>query len=162
MGDTKLTKFIMAALGQMLSKISSSITSKISSPLAQIYGMVSSSSILPVHSQQIQTPVRSYRYVDWMMLRDQKRRMLVKKHAPDRLRVNSLRRNTILPRELQELADIQMQTGFPRQSSITYLTNRCVISSRPRGKLRRWKISRFIFRHLADYNKLSGVKRAHW
>ena len=55
--------------------------------------------------------------------------------------------------ELQEM---------PWNSSIIRKNNRCVITGRARGKKRRWRISRFVFRHLADYNKLSGVTRAWW
>ncbi|XP_055965478.1 28S ribosomal protein S14, mitochondrial-like, partial [Sorex fumeus] len=44
--------------------------------------------------------VRSY-YVDWKMLRDVKRRKMAFDYADERLRINSLRKNTILPRGLQ-------------------------------------------------------------
>ncbi|KAF6075245.1 mitochondrial ribosomal protein S14 [Phyllostomus discolor] len=44
--------------------------------------------------------VRGY-YVDWRMLRDVKRRKMAYEYADERLRINSLRKNTILPRILQ-------------------------------------------------------------
>lgn len=44
--------------------------------------------------------VRSY-YVDWRMLRDLKRRQMAFDYADERLRINALRKNTILPKELQ-------------------------------------------------------------
>lgn len=44
--------------------------------------------------------VRSY-YVNWRMLRDVKRRQMAFEYADERLRLNSLRKNTILPKELQ-------------------------------------------------------------
>lgn len=44
--------------------------------------------------------VRSY-YVDWRMLRDVKRRQMAFDYADERLRINALRKNTILPKELQ-------------------------------------------------------------
>ncbi|XP_033284022.1 28S ribosomal protein S14, mitochondrial isoform X3 [Orcinus orca] len=44
--------------------------------------------------------VRSY-YVDWKMLRDVKRRKMAYEYADERLRINSLRKNTILPKDLQ-------------------------------------------------------------
>jgi len=40
-------------------------------------------------------------YVNKWMVRDVKRRRLVKEHAVARLRVNALRRNTIIPQEIQ-------------------------------------------------------------
>nr|KAF6413764.1 mitochondrial ribosomal protein S14 [Molossus molossus] len=44
--------------------------------------------------------VRGY-YVDWKMLRDVKRRKMAYEYADERLRINSLRKNTILPKYLQ-------------------------------------------------------------
>lgn len=44
--------------------------------------------------------VRGY-YVDWRMLRDVKRRKMAYEYADERLRINSLRKNTILPKDLQ-------------------------------------------------------------
>ncbi|XP_027724108.1 28S ribosomal protein S14, mitochondrial isoform X2 [Vombatus ursinus] len=44
--------------------------------------------------------IRSY-YVDWRMLRDVKRRKMAFEFADERLRINSLRKNTILPKDLQ-------------------------------------------------------------
>lgn len=46
--------------------------------------------------------VRGY-YVDWRMLRDVKRRQMAYEYADERLRFNALRKNTILPKELQVL-----------------------------------------------------------
>lgn len=95
------------------------------------------------------------------MKRDYLRRELVRTDNIHRLRLNALRKNTILPKELQEVADAEI-AALPYRSSITHLTNRCVVTSRSRGNVLRWRISRFIFRHLADYNKSSGIQRAMW
>lgn len=46
--------------------------------------------------------VRGY-YTDWKMLRDVKRRQMAYEYADERLRINALRKNTILPKELQVL-----------------------------------------------------------
>lgn len=56
-------------------------------------------SLLTVTSQ-IQTCVRTH-YVDWRMIRDAKRRHCVKQFNASRQRLNAIRKNTILPRELQ-------------------------------------------------------------
>lgn len=95
------------------------------------------------------------------MIRDVKRRKLTTELAPTRLRINSLRKNDILPPELRELADGEI-AALPRDSALVRTKKRCVITSRPRGTVYRWRFSRIIFRHLADYNKLSGVQRAMW
>uniref|UniRef100_A0A8D2L6Q4 28S ribosomal protein S14, mitochondrial n=1 Tax=Varanus komodoensis TaxID=61221 RepID=A0A8D2L6Q4_VARKO len=101
------------------------------------------------------------RYVDWRMLRDVKRRKMAFEYADQRLRLNCIRKNTILPKELQEVADKEI-AALPRDSCPVRIHNRCVLTSRPRGVVRRWRLSRIAFRHLADHAQLSGVQRAMW
>ncbi|XP_060778757.1 28S ribosomal protein S14, mitochondrial [Neoarius graeffei] len=104
--------------------------------------------------------VRGY-YVDWRMLRDVKRRQMAYEYADTRLRINAIRKNTLLPKELQEVADKEI-AALPRDSCPVRIRNRCVITSRPRGVKRRWRLSRIIFRHLADHNQMSGIQRSMW
>lgn len=95
------------------------------------------------------------------MVRDVKRRNISKEHAIDRLRLISLKKNNILPAELREQAGVELG-AFPRDSCPTRIVKRCAITSRPRGVVVRWRLSRIMFRHLADYNKLAGIERAMW
>ncbi|XP_063076316.1 28S ribosomal protein S14, mitochondrial [Engraulis encrasicolus] len=104
--------------------------------------------------------VRGY-YVDWRMLRDVKRRQMAFDYADTRLRINALRKNTLLPKELQEVADKEI-AALPRDSCPVRIRNRCVLTSRPRGVKRRWRVSRIVFRDLADHNQMSGIQRAMW
>ncbi|KAM6454335.1 small ribosomal subunit protein uS14m [Liasis olivaceus] len=104
--------------------------------------------------------IRSY-YVDWRMLRDVKRRKMAFDYADQRLRLNCIRKNKILPKELQEITDKEI-ADLPRDSCPVRIHNRCVLTSRPRGVKRRWRLSRIVFRHLADHAQLSGIQRAMW
>ncbi|XP_037538181.1 28S ribosomal protein S14, mitochondrial [Nematolebias whitei] len=104
--------------------------------------------------------VRGY-YVNWKMLRDVKRRQIAFDYADERLRINALRKNTILPKELQAIADEEI-AALPRDSCPVRIRNRCVMTSRPRGVKKKWRLSRIVFRHLADHNHLSGILRARW
>ncbi|XP_054837675.1 28S ribosomal protein S14, mitochondrial [Eublepharis macularius] len=104
--------------------------------------------------------VRGY-YVNWRMLRDVKRRKMAFEYADHRLRLNALRKNNILPKELQEVTDKEI-AALPRDSCPVRIRNRCVLTSRPRGVVWRWRLSRIVFRHLADHAQLSGVQRAMW
>jgi len=70
-------------------------------------------------------------------------------------------RNDILPQELRELARVQIH-DVPRDSAITRINRRCAITGRARGIFHQFRVSRFMFRAQADYNKVSGVKRAKW
>ncbi|KAB5579643.1 hypothetical protein PHYPO_G00197350 [Pangasianodon hypophthalmus] len=108
----------------------------------------------------IMEQVRGY-YVDWRMLRDVKRRQMAYEYADTRLRINAIRKNTLLPKELQEVADKEI-AALPRDSCPVRIRNRCVITSRPRGVKHRWRLSRIIFRQLADHNQMSGIQRAMW
>ncbi|XP_038208775.1 28S ribosomal protein S14, mitochondrial [Zerene cesonia] len=95
------------------------------------------------------------------MIRDVKRRRLCAEHFLERTRVNALRKNTILPVEVREIADKEINK-FELNASPLRINNRCAVTSRPRGVVKEWRLSRIVWRHLADYNKLSGVQRAMW
>jgi small subunit ribosomal protein S14 len=96
------------------------------------------------------------------MIKDYKKRMTVKKYAVDRIRLNTLRKNDILPIELRDIASHELHNNFPRDSAMNRIVNRCMITSRPRGNVVRFRCSRIMFRHFADYNKLAGIQRAMW
>ncbi|XP_031833757.1 mitochondrial ribosomal protein S14 [Nomia melanderi] len=101
-------------------------------------------------------------YLGRWMIRDMKRRKLLEQYGPERLRLVAMKRNDILPVPIQELAGKQIDETIPRQTAKRQITFRCVITSRPRGVVSRWRLSRIVFRDLADHNKLSGVQRAMW
>ncbi|GFG38725.1 hypothetical protein Cfor_07032 [Coptotermes formosanus] len=101
------------------------------------------------------------KYADWRMLKDVKRRRTVKEFGAERMRINSLRKNDILPQELREIADHEV-AALPRDSNYIRIRHRCALTSRPRGVVFKWRLSRIVWRHLADYNKLAGVQRAMW
>ncbi|KAJ9589094.1 hypothetical protein L9F63_017598 [Diploptera punctata] len=106
--------------------------------------------------QQIRT-----KYADWRMIKDVKRRNTLKEFGAERMRINSLRKNDILPLELKEIADKEV-IALPRDSNYIRVRHRCAITSRPRGVVFKWRLSRIVWRNLADYNKLSGAQRAMW
>ncbi|KAH1168415.1 hypothetical protein KIL84_003898 [Mauremys mutica] len=95
------------------------------------------------------------------MLRDVKRWKMAYEYADERLRINALRKNNILPKELQEIADKEI-AALPRDSCPVRIRNRCVLTSHPRGMKWLWRLSRIVFRHLADHNQMSGIQRAMW
>ncbi|MEM5016080.1 30S ribosomal protein S14 [Metabacillus indicus] len=64
--------------------------------------------------------------------------------------------------ELKESGDIEALRRLPRDSSPTRLKNRCEVTGRPRGYLRKFKLSRIAFRELAHKGQLPGVKKSSW
>ena len=98
---------------------------------------------------------------NWQMQKDARKRALCVLHGPLRTRLNCLRYNGFLPLELKQLADQEI-CWLPKQSNRDGIKNRCIYTSRARSNKLRWRMSRFMFRGIADHGKLSGVMRAKW
>ncbi|RAS84832.1 30S ribosomal protein S14 [Priestia endophytica] len=67
-----------------------------------------------------------------------------------------------LRKELKEKGDYEVLKKLPRDSSPTRLNNRCQVTGRPRGYLRKFKMSRIAFRELAYKGQVPGVKKSSW
>ncbi|AKO92062.1 MULTISPECIES: 30S ribosomal protein S14 [Priestia] len=67
-----------------------------------------------------------------------------------------------LRKELKEKGDYEALKKLPRDSSPTRLNNRCQVTGRPRGYLRKFKMSRIAFRELAYKGQVPGVKKSSW
>ncbi|PAD26846.1 30S ribosomal protein S14 [Niallia circulans] len=81
--------------------------------------------------------------------KERKRREIVEKYAEIR-------------RELKERGDYEALRKLPRDSSPTRLKNRCEATGRPRGYLRKFKMSRIAFRKYAHKGQIPGVKKSSW
>jgi small subunit ribosomal protein S14 len=51
---------------------------------------------------------------------------------------------------------------LPKNSSPVRLHNRCKLTGRPRGYMRKFGISRVTFREMASAGKIPGVTKASW
>ncbi|USK36961.1 30S ribosomal protein S14 [Cytobacillus firmus] len=67
-----------------------------------------------------------------------------------------------LRKELKEKGDYDALRKLPRDSSPTRLKNRCQVTGRPRGYLRKFKMSRIAFRDYAHKGQVPGVKKSSW
>jgi small subunit ribosomal protein S14 len=67
-----------------------------------------------------------------------------------------------LRKELKEKGDYTALQQLPRNSAPTRLHNRCNVSGRPRGYIRKFGISRIAFRELTLEGKIPGVVKASW
>jgi small subunit ribosomal protein S14 len=80
----------------------------------------------------------------------QKRRAaLVKKYADVR-------------RQLKKEKNFAALANLPRDSSPTRSHNRCQLTGRSKGVLRKFKVSRIMLRELALAGKIPGLKKASW
>ncbi|UOB19523.1 30S ribosomal protein S14 [Macrococcus armenti] len=63
---------------------------------------------------------------------------------------------------LKAAGDYTALSKLPRDSSPSRLTNRCLMTGRPRGVYRKFGLSRIALRELAHKGQLPGVKKASW
>lgn len=81
--------------------------------------------------------------------RELKREKLVAKFAAKR-------------KALKEAGDYQGLDKLPRNASPVRLHNRCKLTGRPKGYMRKFGISRVTFREMASDGKIPGVTKASW
>jgi small subunit ribosomal protein S14 len=67
-----------------------------------------------------------------------------------------------LRRQLKKQKNYAALANLPRDSSPTRLRNRCQLTGRSRGVLRKFKVSRIMLRELALAGKIPGLKKASW
>lgn len=65
-------------------------------------------------------------------------------------------------RQLKKEKNYAALAKLPRDSSPTRSHNRCQLTGRSRGVLRKFKISRIMLRELALAGKIPGMKKASW
>ena len=85
----------------------------------------------------------------------------VQKHYALRKELRAIIKNPNISDEEKDKAIIKLQK-LPRSSSASRLTNRCAISGRPKGYMRKFGLSRITFRELALKGELPGVTKASW
>ncbi len=81
--------------------------------------------------------------------RERKREKLVARYAEKR-------------KALKEAGDYEALDKLPRNSSKVRLHNRCKLTGRPKGYMRKFGISRVTFREMASEGKIPGVTKASW
>lgn len=63
---------------------------------------------------------------------------------------------------LKEAGDYSGLALLPKNSSPVRLRNRCMLTGRPRGYIRRFGLCRVKFRDLALAGKIPGVRKTSW
>lgn len=81
--------------------------------------------------------------------RERKREHLVEVYAEKR-------------KKLKEAGDWVGLDKLPKNSSKVRLHNRCKLTGRPKGYMRKFGISRVTFREMASAGKIPGVTKASW
>src|SRR5207248_5579270 len=65
-------------------------------------------------------------------------------------------------RQLKKERNYAALANLPRDSSPTRSHNRCQLTGRSRGVLRKFKVSRIMLRELALAGKIPGLRKASW
>lgn len=95
------------------------------------------------------------------VVRQQQRQVLVDRYRERRETLRKLSVDTKL--SLEERMEARAALGLlPRNSSITRLRNRCLVTGRPRGYSRRLGISRVAVRRMAHAGFLPGLTKSSW
>ena len=63
---------------------------------------------------------------------------------------------------LKAAGDYEGLDKLPKNSSAVRLHNRCKLTGRPKGYMRKFGISRVTFREMANDGKIPGIKKASW
>ncbi|SFC88311.1 small subunit ribosomal protein S14 [Flexibacter flexilis DSM 6793] len=84
-----------------------------------------------------------------MKARERKRQAAVTKYAEKRA-------------ALKAAGDYAGLDKLPRNASPIRLHNRCKLTGRPRGYMRKFGISRVTFREMASDGKIPGVTKSSW
>jgi small subunit ribosomal protein S14 len=84
-----------------------------------------------------------------VIAREVKRQKLVAKYAD-------------LRKQLKEEGRWEELDKLPKNSSAVRLHNRCQLTGRPKGYMRKFGICRVMFRKMANEGKLPGVTKASW
>ncbi|MFZ1751570.1 MAG: 30S ribosomal protein S14 [Saprospiraceae bacterium] len=84
-----------------------------------------------------------------VIAREHKRERLVAKYAD-------------LRAKLKKEGDYEALDKLPRNSSKVRLHNRCQLTGRPKGYMRRFCINRVTFRKMANEGLIPGITKASW
>lgn len=81
--------------------------------------------------------------------RERKRERLVAKYAKKRS-------------ELKASGDYEALDKLPKNASPVRLHNRCKLTGRPKGYMRKFGINRVTFREMASAGKIPGLTKSSW
>ena len=95
------------------------------------------------------------------IIKNEKRKEVVKQYTQQRAILKEVIRNPEPSLEERMEAQRRLQ-ALPRNASPSRVRNRCLISGRTRGFLRRFGMSRIDFRLLALRGGIPGVRKSSW
>ena len=95
------------------------------------------------------------------IVKNEKRRRLAEKFEPIRKELRKKQANLKLSTEERFLAGLKLQK-LPKSASRCRVINRCQITGRSRGNLKKFGLSRLMFRKMAHEGLIPGVIKSSW
>lgn len=80
----------------------------------------------------------------------------------EKRKAKTVEKYAALRAELKAKGDYVSLSELPRDASPTRLVNRCKITGRRHGFMRRFQLSRITFRELASSGQIPGVTKSSW
>lgn len=96
-----------------------------------------------------------------IVAKQRRRERLVNLKWDERQKLKKIVRNIDSSDEDRHAAQEKLNK-LPKNSSPVRLRNRCKLTGRPRGYLRKFQMSRICFRELANNGTIPGVFKASW
>ncbi len=93
--------------------------------------------------------------------KQKKRERLVKNSFDKRARLKAIILDMKKPIE-ERLEAVDSLNKMPKNTSAIRLRNRCQLTGRSRGYLRKFKLSRLCFREMANQGLIPGIVKASW
>ncbi|MGM0440351.1 MAG: 30S ribosomal protein S14 [Chlamydiota bacterium] len=93
--------------------------------------------------------------------KQKKRERLVNLAWDKRQKLKAIVRSVDASMEERLEAQRKLNKMSPNSSPVR-LRNRCQLTGRPRGNLRKFKVSRICFRELASHGMVPGIQKASW
>ena len=82
--------------------------------------------------------------------------------ARERKRERTVAKYAAKRKALKEAGDYEGLDKLPRNASPVRLHNRCKLTGRPKGYMRKFGISRVTFREMASEGLIPGVTKSSW
>jgi small subunit ribosomal protein S14 len=96
-----------------------------------------------------------------IIIKDNKKRLIVAKYEKKKLLLKSIQNNTNLSFKVRWIIGLEL-SSLPKNSSMTRLHRRCLLTSRSRSNFRKFSISRIMLRDLAGFGLIPGIKKSSW
>ncbi len=93
--------------------------------------------------------------------KNNRRAKMARKQAPKRARLRAIARDRSLPPEERFQAYLKL-AEMPRNGAAVRVRNRCLLTGRPRGYYRKFRLSRIALRELASIGHIPGMVKSSW